>query len=97
MPPSDHQLVTSLDALPELARAAPELDRLDRAIIELLAERTRVGRQVPPHVGDRLRTPEIRSRVDHVVALYTDALGPGGELVARAVLALGRGAQRQEA
>jgi hypothetical protein len=74
---------------------AAEIEQLDLEIIALLRRRCELAGDLPTERGQPSMFP-ISFRVDDTVGLYEDALGPPGELVARAVLNVSRAAQLTE-
>lgn len=68
--------------------AAPDLERLDREIISLLARRREMAKELPPPSRARAVDPEFTRTVQEMTDRYRKELGGAGELVARAVMVL---------
>lgn len=69
-----------------------EIEKVDLAIVELVARRCGLASGLPVDRWSRSTFP-ASFRVDDVVRLYCEGLGAPGELVARAVLNVSRAAQ----
>ncbi|WP_425825282.1 hypothetical protein [Streptomyces fractus] len=65
-----------------------QLRELDDEIIELLRRRRAMVRELPAPTGPRGIDPSFTGAVRDTIARYSDQLGSGSELVARAILVL---------
>ncbi|WP_306320062.1 MULTISPECIES: chorismate mutase [unclassified Streptomyces] len=65
-----------------------QLRELDEEIIELLARRRALVRELPAPAGPRAVDPSFTGAVRDTVTRYGEQLGSGSELVARAILVL---------
>ncbi|MCX4831297.1 hypothetical protein OG746_21405 [Streptomyces sp. NBC_01016] len=70
------------------APSCGRLRELDEEIIELLRRRRAMVRELPPPAGPRGIDPSFTGAVRDTIARYSDQLGSGSELVARAILVL---------
>ncbi|MGW0684026.1 hypothetical protein ACWD2L_11765 [Streptomyces sp. NPDC002754] len=64
------------------------LRELDEEIIELLRRRRAMVRELPAPNGPRGIDPSFTGAVRDTITRYSDRLGSGSELVARAILVL---------
>ncbi|MFF0081845.1 chorismate mutase [Streptomyces canus] len=73
---------------PGQAPSCGDLRQLDDQIIELLRRRRAMVRELPAPTGPRGTDPSFTGAVRDTVARYSERLGGGSELVARAILVL---------
>lgn len=70
------------------APSCGDLRQLDEQIIELLRRRREMVRELPAPTGPRGVDPSFTGAVRDTIARYSEQLGGGSELVARAILVL---------
>ncbi|MEV1063978.1 hypothetical protein [Streptomyces sp. NPDC050263] len=73
---------------PAEAPSCGDLRQLDDEIIELLRRRRAMVRELPPPTGPRGIDPSFTGAVRDTITRYSEQLGSGSELVARAILVL---------